>query len=110
MEVDKRTAALPPLNLAKWMVDYERDIKRIGHKTLFWKGEFKVGCMYRFTHVKFLFAVSQVVVWGGDVVQEGGGQGETFLWQLKGSAEVTCGRGSGTLNGHSCTLILAGEK
>ena len=52
----------------------------------------------------------QVVVWGGEGVQEGEGEGETFLWQLKGSAEVSCGRGSGTLTGHSCTLMLAGEK
>ena len=45
------------------------------------------------------------------MVQEGGGgDGETFLWQLKGSAEVTCDRGSGILSRHSCTLIQAGEK
>ena len=44
------------------------------------------------------------------MVQEGGGGvGETFLWQLKGSADVICDRGSGTLSGHSCTLIQAGE-
>ena len=49
-------------------------------------------------------------MWGGDVVQEGGGEGEAFLWQLKGSAEVSCGRGSGTLDGNSCTLMQAGEK
>ena len=44
------------------------------------------------------------------MVQEGGGEGETFLWQLKGLAEVSCGRGKGTLTGHSCTLIQVGEK
>ena len=49
-------------------------------------------------------------MWGGDKVQEGGGEGEAFLWQLEGSAEVNCGRGSGTLSGHSCTLMKAGEK
>lgn len=39
-----------------------------------------------------------------------GGKDETFLWQLEGSAEVSCGRGSGTLSQHCCTLIQAGEK
>ena len=48
-------------------------------------------------------------MWGGDVAQEGG-KDETFLWQLEGSAEVSCGRGSGTLSQHCCTLIQAGEQ
>lgn len=39
-----------------------------------------------------------------------GGKDETFLWQLEGSAEVTCERGSGTLSQHCCTLIQAGEQ
>lgn len=39
-----------------------------------------------------------------------GGKDEIFLWQLEGSAEVSCGRGSGTLSQHCCTLIQAGEK
>lgn len=43
-------------------------------------------------------------------MQEGGGKGETFLWQLEGSVEISCGRGTGTLNGHCCTLIQAGER
>ena len=108
MNVDKITAALPPLNLAKWIVDNEKEIKAKGKKTLFSKGEFKV-CIQCGPCVCDLLG-GQVVVWGGDVVQEGGGAGETFLWQLRGSAEVTCQRGSGTLTGHSCTLIKAGEK
>lgn len=51
-----------------------------------------------------------MTVWGGDVIQEGGGEGETFLWQLKGSAEVSSRGESGMLSGHSCTLIKDGDK
>jgi 3-hydroxyanthranilate 3,4-dioxygenase len=93
VKIDTTTPSNPPLNLACWMVDNKEEINKRGSKVLYSRGEFKV------------------TVWGGDVVQEGGGgDGETFLWQLKGSAEVTCDRGSGILSGHSCTLIQAGEK
>ena len=112
VKIDTTTPSHPPLNLACWMVDNKEEINKRGSKVLYSRGEFKVGVVLAIQSDDNTCVVCvKVTVWGGDVVQEGGGgDGETFLWQLKGSAEVTCDRGSGILSRHSCTLIQAGEK
>ena len=98
----------------QWVKDNAAEIKESGKKQLFGNGEFKVHPSCQHMHAVSLTSplpssLRQVVVWG-EGVQEEQHEGQALLWQLEGEAEVTCGRGSGRLSGHSCTLTKAGEK
>lgn len=90
VKIDTSTAVQLPLCFQKWCEENKDAITK-GSKVLFGNGEFKV------------------VVWGGGI-QEEENPGETFLWQMKGDAEVSCGRGNAKMFAQSCTVMNPGER